>query len=115
MVLVLPERAPRGWNSFGVQTYGSHHIGPGFNETVFRDTARAIVDQGLLAKGYDTIVIDGGTSNWPDPALFDECSAKHRTDSEKEEEVEAARQAKWDKLQAYFDKNNESVKQSCPP
>jgi alpha-galactosidase len=71
MVLILPQRAPRGWNSFGVQTYGGHRIGPGWNETVFRNTARAIVDQGLLAKGYDTIVIDGGTSNWPDPALFD--------------------------------------------
>jgi hypothetical protein len=70
-ILVLPERAPRGFNSFGVQTYGKQGIGPGWNETVFRATAQAMVDQGLLAKGFDTIVIDGGTSNWPNPHLFD--------------------------------------------
>lgn len=44
-----------------------------------------------------------------DPAFFDECSAKHRTESEKEEEIDEARQAKWDMLQAYFDNNNERV------
>jgi len=48
-----------------------------------------------------------------DPALFDECSAKHRTESEKQEEVENGRQTKWDKLQAYFDANQERIKKEC--
>merc|ERR1719321_1279067 len=35
-----------------------------------------------------------------DPALFDECSAKHRALSEREEEIDDERNKKWDKLQA---------------
>merc|ERR1719230_722766 len=44
-----------------------------------------------------------------DPALFDECSAKHRTESEKQEEIGEARQSKWDRLQAFFDANSDRV------
>merc|ERR1719482_1537919 len=42
-----------------------------------------------------------------DPQLFDECSARHRTETEQQEEQETVRKAKWDKLQDYFDKNHE--------
>ena len=67
--LVLPTAPPRGFNSFDLQVYrrgvyrnGTGGKGPGWNETVYRDTARAMVSQGLLAKGFDTMVIDGGWS-----------------------------------------------------
>merc|ERR1712196_752415 len=45
-----------------------------------------------------------------DPALFDECSAKHRTASEREEETDDERQKKWEKLHTYFEANNERMK-----
>lgn len=53
--LVLPDRAPRGFNSFDLQVYAKQHIGPGWNESIYRATAQAMVAQGLLARGYDTV------------------------------------------------------------
>merc|ERR550537_1896871 len=38
-----------------------------------------------------------------DPQLFDECSARHRTETEQEEAREAQRKQKWTKLQELFD------------
>ena len=64
--LVLPSIPPRGFNSFDLQVYDRKGIGPGWNESVYRTTAKALVSQGLLAKGYDTIVIDGGWSDHAD-------------------------------------------------
>lgn len=39
-----------------------------------------------------------------DPQLFDECSAKHRTDEESEEQLEMQRKQRWDYLQELYDK-----------
>merc|ERR1719359_892804 len=41
-----------------------------------------------------------------DPALFDECSAKHRTASEREEVTDEERAKKWEKLHKYFEWNH---------
>jgi serine/threonine-protein phosphatase 2A regulatory subunit B' len=38
-----------------------------------------------------------------DPQLFDECSAKHRQDSDLEEERKEAREAKWAKLRTHWE------------
>jgi alpha-galactosidase len=57
--LVLPSTPPRGFNSFDLQMYSGEW---GWNETAYRETALAMVAQGLVAKGYDTIVLDGGWS-----------------------------------------------------
>jgi len=38
-----------------------------------------------------------------DPQLFDECSARHRTEAETQEQREAARNAKWARLQELHD------------
>ena len=64
--LVLPETPPRGFNSFDLQVYSRSGAGPGWNESVFRETALAMRASGLLARGYDTIVIDGGWSDHAD-------------------------------------------------
>ena len=64
--LVLPSTPPRGFNSFDLQVYHRQGVGPGWNESVYRTTAKALVSQGLLARGYDTIVLDGGTGGWSD-------------------------------------------------
>jgi len=48
-----------------------------------------------------------------DPALFDECSAKHRTASEREEENDDDRNKRWETLQKYFDANSERVKKEA--
>ena len=58
-VLVLPSTPPRGFNSFDLQMYSGEW---GWNETAYRATALAMVAQGLVEKGYDTIVLDGGWS-----------------------------------------------------
>jgi hypothetical protein len=57
--LVLPSVPPRGFNSFDLQMYSGEW---GWNETAYRETAEAMVAQGLVEKGYDTIVLDGGWS-----------------------------------------------------
>ena len=64
--LVLPSTPPRGFNSFDLQVYHRKGVGPGWNESVYRTTAKALVSQGLLTRGYDTIVIDGGWSDHAD-------------------------------------------------
>merc|ERR1719327_2217755 len=38
-----------------------------------------------------------------DPELFDECSAKHRTEAEEEHRIEEAREQKWSKLRDMFE------------
>lgn len=59
--LVLQDTPPKGWNSFDLQWDKLN-----WNETVFRQSAQALVDQGFAKAGYDTIVIDGG---WSGPHL----------------------------------------------
>mmetsp|Transcript_28548 Transcript_28548/g.86198 ORF Transcript_28548/g.86198 Transcript_28548/m.86198 type:complete len:474 (-) Transcript_28548:36-1457(-) len=45
-----------------------------------------------------------------DPQLFDECSAKHRAEEEKEERTEASRVQKWAELQRMFDAKAPAVR-----
>ena len=48
---MIASRAPMGWNSWN--TFGAD-----INEQLIRDTADKMVKMGLLAAGYDYLVID---------------------------------------------------------
>ena len=50
---MLAATPPMGWNSWNT-------FGPNIDEVLVDETATALVDRGLLAAGYDTLVIDDG-------------------------------------------------------
>ena len=55
----LARTPPMGWNSWG-------HFGLKINDSVIRAQAKAMVDSGLKAVGYEYVVIDGGWEGYHD-------------------------------------------------
>jgi alpha-galactosidase len=55
----LARMPPMGWNSWG-------HFGLRINDPVIRAQAKALVDSGMKAAGYEYVVIDGGWEGYHD-------------------------------------------------